>query len=176
MEKRISTRELAAIKRVAMNVAPLQVKKNKATVQVNKWLQELRDLDKTIATYESGIIAQTGLRTEQVVTKVTESTGKVDKNGKEIKQTKYIINANVRFDQEKNEYVVTLPDDDREELKNEDGTPYDREFTHEPAQAVAEQADDVTVDSDMEDTTIAENDSDLPFSKAETESSEMFQF
>lgn len=177
MEKRISTRELAAIKRVAMNVAPLQAKKNKATAQANKWLQELKDLDKTIATYESGIIAQTGLRTEQVVTKVTESTGKVDKNGKEIKQTKYIINDNVRFDQEKNEYVVTLPDDNREELRNEDGTSCECEFPQEPAQVIAEQVDDVVADNDNKEVApVAEDDSDLPFSEVEAEPSEMFQF
>lgn len=176
MEKRISTRELAAIKRVAMNVAPLQAKKNKAVMQVNKWLQETKDLDKTIATYESGIIAQTGLRTEQVVTKVTESTGKVDKNGKEIKQTKYIINDNVRFDQEKNEYVVTLPDDNREELKNEDGTHCECEFSQEPAQVVAEQVDNVVIDDNKEAAPVANDDNDLPFSEVEAEPSEMFQF
>ena len=112
MEKRISTRELAAVKRTAMNVAPIVAKKNKAKSMIEKWTEEYNVQESALAGYESGLMAQLGLRTEQVVTKVVESTGKVDKNGKEIKTTKYVINDNVRFDSEKGEYIVTLPDAD----------------------------------------------------------------
>lgn len=115
MEKRISTRDLAAIKRTAMNVAPIMAKRNKAKEMIEKYTEEYNQHEKTILNYESGIIAQTGLRTEQVVTKVTEPTGKFDKNGKEVKQTKYIINPNVRFDAETSEYVVTVKDENDNE-------------------------------------------------------------
>lgn len=115
MEKRISTRDLAAIKRTAMNVAPTMAKRNKAKEMIEKYTEEYNQHEKTILKYESGIIAQTGLRTEQVVTKVTEPTGKLDKNGKEVKQTKYIINPNVRFDSETSEYVVTIEDENDNE-------------------------------------------------------------
>ena len=82
MEKRISTRELAAVKRTAMNVAPIVAKKNKAKSMIEKWTEEYNVQESALAGYESGLMAQLGLRTEQVVTKVVESTGKFDKNGK----------------------------------------------------------------------------------------------
>lgn len=120
MEKRISTRELAAVKRTAMNVAPIVAKKNKAKAMIEKWTEEYNVQEAALAGYESGLMAQLGLRTEQVVTKVVEPTGKLDKNGREIKQTKYILTDNVRYDSEKNEYIVTINDENDNE-----GTPCD---------------------------------------------------
>jgi len=116
MEKRISTRELAAVKRTAMNVAPIVAKKNKAKAMIDKWTEEYNIQEAALKGYESGLMAQLGLRTEQVVTKVVENTGKMDKNGKEIKQTKYVLNDNVKYDSEKNEYVVTIADEGDKEI------------------------------------------------------------
>jgi hypothetical protein len=153
MEKRISTRDLAAIKRTAMNVAPIMAKRNKAKEMIEKYTEEYNQHEKTILNYESGIIAQTGLRTEQVVTKVTEPTGKLDKNGKEIKQTKYIINPNVRFDAETSEYVVTVKDEnDNESAPVAEGdmevAPVEQPVTEEPvAEEVAEQPEEVLENS-----------------------------
>lgn len=149
MEKRISTRDLAAIKRTAMNVAPIMAKRNKAKEMIEKYTEEYNQHEKTILNYESGIIAQTGLRTEQVVTKVTEPTGKLDKNGKEVKQTKYIINPNVRFDAETSEYVVTVKDEtDNESAPVAEGdmevAPVEQPVMDEPvAEEVAEQPEEV---------------------------------
>ena len=149
MEKRISTRDLAAIKRTAMNVAPIMAKRNKAKEMIEKYTEEYNQHEKTILNYESGIIAQTGLRTEQVVTKVTEPTGKLDKNGKEIKQTKYIINPNVRFDAETSEYVVTVKDETDNESApvvegDMEGAPVEQPVMDEPvAEEVAEQPEEV---------------------------------
>ena len=136
MEKRISTRELAAVKRTAMNVAPIVAKKNKAKAMIEKWTEEYNVQEAALAGYESGLMAQLGLRTEQVVTKVVEPTGKLDKNGKEIKQTKYILTDNVRYDSEKNEYIVTIKD----ENDNED-TPCDCKecACEEPAEDIPEE-------------------------------------
>jgi len=149
MEKRISTRDLAAIKRTAMNVAPIMAKRNKAKEMIEKYTEEYNQHEKTILNYESGIIAQTGLRTEQVVTKVTEPTGKLDKNGKEVKQTKYVINPNVRFDSETSEYVVTVKDEtDNESAPVAEGdkevAPVEQPVMDEPvAEEVAEQPEEV---------------------------------
>lgn len=132
MEKRISTRELAAVKRTAMNVAPIVAKKNKAKAMIDKWTEEYNIQEAALKGYESGLMAQLGLRTEQVVTKVVENTGKMDKNGKEIKQTKYVLNDNVRYDSEKNEYVVTINDENDNE-----GTPIEN-TAEEPVQEVEE--------------------------------------
>lgn len=149
MEKRISTRDLAAIKRTAMNVAPIMAKRNKAKEMIEKYTEEYNQHEKTILNYESGIIAQTGLRTEQVVTKVTEPTGKFDKNGKEVKQTKYIINPNVRFDSETSEYVVTVKDETDNESApvaedDKEVAPVEQPVIDEPvAEEVAEQPEEV---------------------------------
>ena len=126
MEKRISTRDLAAIKRTAMNVAPIMAKRNKAKEMIEKYTEEYNQHEKTILNYESGIIAQTGLRTEQVVTKV-----------KGVKQTKYIINPNVRFDSETSEYVVTIEDEGDMEVAP---------VNENPMQQAVEQAVDECVD------------------------------
>ena len=153
MEKRISTRDLAAIKRTAMNVAPIMAKRNKAKEMIEKYTEEYNQHEKTILNYESGIIAQTGLRTEQVVTKVTEPTGKLDKNGKEVKQTKYIINPNVHFDTETSEYVVTVKDEnDNESAPVAEGdmevAPVEQPVMEEPvAEEVAEQPEEVLENS-----------------------------
>lgn len=141
MEKRISTRELAAVKRTAMNVAPIVAKKNKAKAMIEKWTEEYNIQEAALKGYESGLMAQLGLRTEQVVTKVVENTGKLDKNGKEIKQTKYVLNDNVKYDSEKNEYVVTIKDENDNE-----GSPCNCETQcdckEEPVEAVQEEQDD----------------------------------
>jgi len=153
MEKRISTRELAAIKRIAMNVNPLVVKKNKAKEKIDQWTKEYEALDRDIKAYESGIIAQLGLRTEQVVTKVVEPTGKTDKNGKEVKATKYIINPNVRFDSETSEYVVTIEDENDSE-----GTPVaegDKEVApvnENPVQQTVDECINPVVEEQQEET------------------------
>ena len=136
MEKRISTRELAAVKRTAMNVAPIVAKKNKAKAMIEKWTEEYNVQEAALAGYESGLMAQLGLRTEQVVTKVVEPTGKLDKNGREIKQTKYILTDNVRYDSEKNEYIVTIKDENDNE-----GAPCDCNecACEEPAEDIPEE-------------------------------------
>lgn len=140
MEKRISTRELAAVKRTAMNVAPIVAKKNKAKAMIDKWTEEYNIQEAALKGYESGLMAQLGLRTEQVVTKVVENTGKMDKNGKEIKQTKYVLNDNVKYDSEKNEYVVTINDENDNESAPIENT------VEEPVQKV-EEAQEVQEDN-----------------------------
>ena len=152
MEKRISTRDLAAIKRTAMNVAPIVAKRNKAKRMIEKCTEEYNHYENTILKYESGIITQTGLRTEQVVTKVTESTGKVDKNGKEMKQTKYVINPNVHFDSETSEYVVTIEDEnDSEGAPVAEGDKEVAPVNENPVQQIVEQAVDECADPVVEE-------------------------
>lgn len=109
-EKRISRKELAAIKRVAMNVNPALVKREKARSMIEKWTKEYQLQENAIRGDEAGIVARFGLRTEQVVTKVSEPTGKFDEKGRPKMHTKYVLTDNVRFDADKNEYVITLED------------------------------------------------------------------
>lgn len=116
MEKRISTTQLRVAKRVASIVAGNLAKRKKAEQQIKKWTDEFNRQENIILNYEAGLMADVGLRSEQIVTRVIEPTGKFDKNGKELKQTKYIINDNVRFDSDTKEYVVTINDDGDKEV------------------------------------------------------------
>ena len=166
MEKRISTRELAAVKRTAMNVAPIVAKKNKAKAMIEKWTEEYNVQEAALAGYESGLMAQLGLRTEQVVTKVVEPTGKLDKNGREIKQTKYILTDNVRYDSEKNEYIVTINDENDNE-----GAPCDCKecACEEPSEDIPEE-----IAKDLDDMDVV-NVTDAPVEAEQVEQEEHAQ-
>lgn len=86
----LTVRQFAAIKRVAMNVNPLVVKKNKIAAKISELNKDYNDLIEEIQGYEMGVMKLTdGLMSEDIVTKRVEDTGKVDKDGKPIKKTIY---------------------------------------------------------------------------------------
>lgn len=88
--KTISVRQFATIKRVAQNVNPLVVKKNKLMDKINAIREEIEDLNEEILGHEMGVRALTdGLVSEDLIVKKVEDTGKVDKDGRPIKITKY---------------------------------------------------------------------------------------
>lgn len=106
--KTISIRQFAAIKRVAQNVNLATARKNKVSAQLTKLYQEYTDLENEIKAHEAGIIKLTGgYMTENLVTKVVEPTGKVDKDGRPIKVTKYEPKAGfVVFNEETKYYEI----------------------------------------------------------------------
>lgn len=88
--KVITVRQMATIKRVAQNVNPLVVKKNKIAAKIEELKAEYDSLNEEIEGHEMGIKALTGgFISEDLVVKKVEDTGKVDKNGAPIKVTKY---------------------------------------------------------------------------------------
>jgi hypothetical protein len=88
--KVITARQMATIKRVAQNVNPLVVKKNKIAAKIEELKAEYDSLNEEIEGHEMGIKALTGgFISEDLVVKKVEDTGKVDKNGAPIKVTKY---------------------------------------------------------------------------------------
>lgn len=88
--KTISVRQFATVKRVAQNVNPLVVKKNKILSKIVDLKDECTALEAEIEGHEMGIKALTGgLTSEDLVVKRIEDTGKVDKDGKPIKKTVY---------------------------------------------------------------------------------------
>lgn len=88
--KVITVRQMATIKRVAQNVNPLVVKKNKIAAKIEELKAEYDSLNEEIEGHEMGIKALTGgFISEDLVVKKVEDTGKVDKNGASIKVTKY---------------------------------------------------------------------------------------
>lgn len=120
MNKNLSVRQFATVKRVAQNVNPLVVKKNKIAAKINELNAEYNALIEEIEGHEMGIKALTGgLISEDLVVKKVEDTGKVDKDGKPIKVTKYEPKeGTVTFNEETNMYEIHI-----EEPEVEDVTP-----------------------------------------------------
>ena len=108
MSKTLTVREFAAVKRVAMNVSSLVVKKNKIAAKINELNAEFNALIDEIEGHEEGVKKKTnGLTSEDLVVKKVEDTGKVDKDGKPIKKTVYEPNENtVVFNEDLNVYEI----------------------------------------------------------------------
>ena len=106
--KEITTRQMAMIKRIAMNVNPLVVKKNKLISKINDLTVEIAEINDAIEGNEMGIKTITGgLSSEVLITKTVTDSGKVDKNGNPIKVTKYEPNSEcIQWDENKKVYIV----------------------------------------------------------------------
>lgn len=108
--KTLTVRQFAGVKRIAQNVNPLVVKKNKIAAKIGELNEEYKALTAEIEGHEMGVRALTGgLTSEDLVVKKVEDTGKVDKDGKPIKVTKYEPKADVAvFNEEKNIYEIHI--------------------------------------------------------------------
>ena len=106
--KEITTRQMAMIKRIAMNVNPLVVKKNKLISKINELTTEIAEINDAIEGNEMGIKTITGgLSSEALIIKTVTDSGKVDKNNNPIKVTKYEPNSDiVKWDENKKVYIV----------------------------------------------------------------------
>ena len=106
--KEITTRQMAMIKRIAMNVNPLVVKKNKLVSKINELTVEIAEINDAIEGNEMGIKTITGgLSSEVLITKTVTDSGKVDKNGNPIKVTKYEPNTEwVKWNEDKKVYII----------------------------------------------------------------------
>lgn len=110
MVRTLTVRQFASVKRIAQNVNPLVVKKNKITAKINELNAEYNALTEEINGHEMGVKALTGgFTSEDLVTKKVEETGKVDKNGCPIKVTKYEpITDVVVFNEDTNVYEIHI--------------------------------------------------------------------
>lgn len=91
-KKEFSKFEIAVIKRTAQNVNPMVTKRAKLVEKINALQEEYDKLTAMQEQYEGSIKTLTGgYGTEDLVDKVIEDTGKVDKDNKPIKITKYIL-------------------------------------------------------------------------------------
>ena len=106
--KEITTRQMAMIKRIAMNVNPLVVKKNKLLAKIEELNTEIAEIEDTIYGNEIGIKnIPGGLSSEILITKTVTDSGKVDKNGNPIKVTKYEPNTEwVKWNEDKKVYII----------------------------------------------------------------------
>ena len=119
--KEITTRQMAMIKRIAMNVNPLVVKKNKLASKINELTVEIAEIEDAIEGNEMGIKTITGgLSSEVLITKTVTDSGKVDKNGNPIKVTKYEPNPNrLQWNEEKKVYNLIPLSEEEPIVENE---------------------------------------------------------
>lgn len=108
MNKTLTVRQFAAVKRVAQNVSFAVAKRDKIFAKVQELSKEYEDLTKEIEGHEMGIKALTGgFTSEDLIVKRVEDTGKVDKEGKPVKVTKYEPKAGVvSFNEEDRVYEI----------------------------------------------------------------------
>lgn len=108
MNKTLTVRQFAAVKRVAQNVSFAVAKRDKISAKMQELSKEYGDLTKEIEGHEMGIKALTGgFTSEDLIVKRVEDTGKVDKEGKPVKVTKYEPRAGVvSFNEEDRVYEI----------------------------------------------------------------------
>lgn len=113
MEKRISFDQFQSVKRVAQACNPLMVKREKIKAKIEALTKEYNDYDTQIASLEAAIKQVVGFRVEELVKKVIEPG--VDANGQPKKTTKYLPTDIVSYDENKKQFIVSIPDNDSEE-------------------------------------------------------------
>lgn len=123
--KTLTIRQVAAIKRIAQNVNPLVVKKNKIAAKIDELNKEYNALIDEIEGHEMGVKSLTGgYVSEDLLARKVEDTGKTDKEGKPIKVTKYEPREDVLvFNEASGVYEIKEPEIDAPvEVVTVDGT------------------------------------------------------
>lgn len=91
MNKTLTFRQVAALKRTAQNNYPNVAKVEKLQAKIGELQEEIDILNTQIAGAEMGSRAMTGgYSSFQLIDREVISTGKFDKEGRELKQTRYI--------------------------------------------------------------------------------------
>ena len=123
--KKFSKFEIATIKRTAQNVNPMVSRKAKIKEQINALQAEYEQLDTMQEQYEASIKIMTGgYSSEDLVEKVIETTGVVDKHGKPVKVTKYVLKypeTVIPVAAEENETTTATEVDDTEKASEVEG-------------------------------------------------------
>lgn len=112
MEKRISYSEFQSVKSVAKSCDPMITKRNKLKAKIEELEKEYKSCDDYISTLEAGVVKIIGFRVEQLVKKVIEPG--VDANGQPKKTTKYLPTDIVSYDENKKQFIVSIPDNESE--------------------------------------------------------------
>lgn len=96
-EKVLNARELAQVKRIAQNVDADYQKVCKLEEKIAELTKERDELQQGIDEQEAPVVRKTGFKSTDIYTKVIvpqmneDGTAKVDKNGRPIKVTKYVL-------------------------------------------------------------------------------------
>ena len=90
--KELSKFEIAAIRRTAQNVNAMVTKKTKLKEKIDALQAEYAQIEEAQEQIEVPIRKMTGgYGTEDLIVKVIEDTGKLDKDGKPVKLAKYVL-------------------------------------------------------------------------------------
>ena len=90
--KELSKFEIAAIRRTAQNVNAMVTKKTKLKEKIDVLQAEYDQIEEAQEQFEVPIRKMTGgYGTEDLIVKVIEDTGKLDKDGKPVKLAKYVL-------------------------------------------------------------------------------------
>ena len=134
MEKRISFRDFQSVRAVAHAIDPhlktiatlkkdavaLKAKYDAKAAKLNeefseklgKIKEEFESYQNRIDALEAGVVTITGFHVADLVKKVIEPTGAVDKKGRPVKKTDYLPTDIVHYDEETKQFVITVPDED----------------------------------------------------------------
>lgn len=113
MEKRISYSQFQSVKSVAKACDPLIVKKNKLKTKLDTICEEYNNLSTQVSALEAGVLQIIGFHVDDLVKKVIETSQ--DKNGKEVKITKYLPTEIVSYDKDSKQYIISVPDENLSE-------------------------------------------------------------
>ena len=126
MEKRLSFFEFQSVKAVAKAIDPhlrklSSLEKERKALNakfLENWQKKMDELTlketsctTQIEALEAGIFIVTGLHVKDLVKKVIVPTGKLDKAGKPIKETKYLPTDIVSYDEERKQFFISLPEE-----------------------------------------------------------------
>jgi hypothetical protein len=111
MEKRISYSQFQQVKSAAKMIDPLQRKMVPLKAKIAALVGELKGYQTQIDALEAGIVSILGFHVADLVKKVIEPTGKTDpKTGKPLTVTKYLPTDMVSYDEQKKQYVISVPE------------------------------------------------------------------
>ena len=115
MDKKLSVRNVAALKRTAQNNYPLVAKREKILNQLKELENELESINVQIESAETGSKMLTGGYTSMdLIERQLIPTGKYDANGKEIKMTKYAPKTDALLLNEDGTYSIVLGNSEEE--------------------------------------------------------------
>jgi hypothetical protein len=112
MEKRISYSQFQQVKACAKMIDPCTTKIESLKKKIMPLVEEMKGYQTQIDALEQGIVSVLGFHVSELVKKVIEPTGAVDKNGKPIKVTKYLPTDMVSYDEQKKQFVIHIPDEE----------------------------------------------------------------
>lgn len=164
MEKRISFFEFQSVKSVAKAIEPKLREQAKIKNQMEKLANEYKKCDADIAALESGVVSLIGFHVKDLIHKIVEETGRVDKEGNAVKVTKYVPSDIVTYDDTAKQYVIKTPDEEsfQEEANHTEEEAVGDDDVYAIKPPVPEAGNDFDVDGD------------IPFDEPEEKNEEIF--